>query len=114
MQDSDERVEILNWLREYYPDAQIDELPRSLLHFESAMRRENCHRNCPGISKCPTYGYVMKPVRVANGIKTVFSTAGEQCQKGQEEKARRSSTKRPKAAEYRIDIQTAHLRIMMF
>lgn len=87
MQDSDDRIEILKWLREYYPDAQMDELPRSLSRFDSAMSRENCHRNCPGISKCPTYGYVMKPVRVSNGSKTVFSTAGEQCQKGQEEKS---------------------------
>ena len=87
MQDSDERVEILKWLREYYPDAQIDELPRSLSPLTYAMRRENCHRSCPGVLNCPTYGYVMKPYRVMNGNKIIFGTAGEQCQKWISEKS---------------------------
>ena len=85
MQDSDERIEILKWLQTYYPDADIQELPKSLSGLCSAMEKENCHRSCPGVSRCHTYGYVMKPVRVRNGSKSIFYTGGEKCQKWIEE-----------------------------
>lgn len=77
---------LFEWLRGYYPDADPQDLPKSLSGLRFAMNNENCHQKCPGIGKCPTHGYVMKPVRCGFCSSLIFSTAGEPCQKGTDER----------------------------
>ena len=79
--------EVLQWLREYYPDADPQDLPRSLSGLSFAMRsEENCRGTCPGFSKCPTHGYVMKPIMVTSGYGITYNIAGEACQRGTDER----------------------------
>lgn len=77
---------LFEWLRGYYPDADPQDLPKSLSGLRFAMNNENCHQKCPGIDKCPTHGYIMKPFRVGFGSSLVFTTAGEPCRRGTDER----------------------------
>jgi len=86
MQMDKNTYEVLKWLRTYYPDADPQDLPRSLSGLEFAMRNENCYKTCPGISKCHTSGYVMKPVISTSLRGITYSTVVEACQKGTNER----------------------------
>lgn len=87
MQNYDRQTtEVFEWISGYYPEANIKDLPKSLCGLLFAMRAENCHNSCPGIRNCPTGGYAMKPILVQSEFGLTYSTAGEPCQKGSDER----------------------------
>jgi len=50
-----EKLDLLEWLRETYPDASFDDITDTG-RLKWARRRENCELGCPGIKNCPTNG----------------------------------------------------------
>jgi len=50
-----EKLDLLEWLRETYPDATVDDITDTG-GLNWARRHENCDKKCPGIKDCPTHG----------------------------------------------------------
>ena len=50
-----EKLDLLEWLRETYPDAAVDDITDTgSLYW--ARRNDKCELNCPGLKECPTHG----------------------------------------------------------
>ena len=80
LQKGELEQEVLLYVRQSYPDAQITDLPRSIGGLLYAMRQSGCHKQCPGRARCQYHGYITEVVVHQNRYGITLGTAARSCQ----------------------------------
>lgn len=71
--------EALAYVRRYYPQAQITDLPRGLGGILHAKRQEECDRTCPGRKSCPYSGIITEVIAYDSREGLIIRTGARVC-----------------------------------